>query len=325
MASSNDNDPESRPTWVRRERSRLYLVAVSFALLGFLAVGGGQWVEDLSDWWSKALSEVGIAFIIAGLLLAGSEWYLKESFFAQMESNISELLQSFRVTAFDLQRFGRMPSALRERLRDRILDVAIVQHDVTYRYQLEKITLVGETVYKASVEAQTVYENISVESQRFTVKESLQVPSIAHAVQDYGFHRITSEIKGKGDFPEKLVPQVIRNHVSSSQTGTMLFTREAALDSGAELHVTFEGITYFREDEWISLEAFRPTIDMVCVTTGQGLEFSAQTGDALSDIWSMTLNESGENSWELRGAILPGQGIDIWFESRKEQEETLGG
>ena len=293
-------------------------------LLGLLFVGGGLWVEELSAWWSKALSEVGIAFIIAGLLLAGSEWYLKESFFAQMESNISDLLQSFRVTAFDLQRFGRMPSPLRERLRDRILDASIVQHDVTYRYQLEEYTLDEETVYRASVEARTVYENISVETQRFTVKESLQVPSIAHAVEDYGFHRITSKIKGRGDFPEELVPQVIRNHVSSSQTGTMLFTREAVLDSGAELYVTFEGVTYFREDEWISLEAFLPTIDMVCVTSGPRLEFSAQTGDALSDIWSMTLNESGENSWELRGAILPGQGIDIWFESQKDPEATIG-
>ena len=133
---------------------------------------------------------------------------------------------------------------------------------------------------------------------------------------------MTSKIDGKGEFPAELVHQAIKSYSSSKGVGTTtLFEREATLDPDSELGIRFKGVAYFRPEEWIPLEAFLPTINMMCVTSGSGLTFNGQPGDALNDIWEVTKSDSGEYRWEIRGAVLPGQGFDIWFE---EEEDPIG-
>lgn len=320
---TNQSSENSHPSngWLRLYRYRLYLLAVLFVAIGLALIVVGLWVVDPKEWWLKALSEVGIASIIAGLLMVGSERYLKEGLFSEIETKISATLDSFRVTAFDLQQYGRLPAPLRERLRDRILGAPVIQRDVTYKYELSKVQIDDEPAYRASVTACSVYVNLSAERQRPIVKESLPAFSFQEKQSDYGFQKITSMLKGKGEFPSDLVPQVIQNYVSSREAGPTLFMREAALDSGAELNVKFEGVAYLGPDDWISLEAFLPTINMACVTSGPDLKFSGQAGDALSDIWQLTPGNAREDRWELKGGILPGQGFDLWFEDDDDKDD----
>ena len=319
MSPPTGNSRRSR-AWLSRERSRLYVVALLFVVVGLLLIFISLGIEHSHERWSKAVSEAGIAAIIAGLLMGGSEWYLKESLFSEIQRNISETLESFRITAFDLQQFGRLPAPLRERLRDRVLQVPVIQQDVTYTYELSSTEIDGEEAFRALVTAESTYINLSTETQRFQVKELLPACTFEDRPDDYGFKKISSERKGGGEFPSELVSQVIQTHVSSRANGPMIFEREAVLDSGAELRIRFESVAYLHPDEWISIEAFLPTINMVCSTIGDGLGFRGQPGDALSDAWDMNLGESGENRWELRGAILPGQGFDLWFEETEENE-----
>ena len=307
--------------WLSRERWRLYALAIILLLAGLALIFLGLWLEHDHEWWSKFASELGIAAVIAALLLGSSEWYLKESLFAEIHHNITNTLDSFRVAAFDLQRFGRLPTELQERLRDRVLLASVIQRDLTYAYRLTQTTIGDEVAYRASVTATSTYENVSTDTQRFQIKEWLPQCTLDETPSDYGFRKIGSEkLRGDSDFPSELAAQVIQTHVLRRENGPTLFEREAVLASDAELKVTFESVVYLRPEEWISIEALRPTINMVCVTSGPGLTFSGQPGDALSDVWDMTIDESGGNRWELRGAILPGQGFDLWFE---KDEDTL--
>ena len=298
-------------SWLSRDRWRLYMIAVIFVLSGLVLIFIGLWIEH--DWWSKALSEVGIAVVIAGLLIGGSEWYLKESLFSEIRDNVLRTLASFNDAAFDIQQFGRLPAPLRQRLRDRILRVPVIQEEVRYTYDLVLTKIGSEDAYRASVTAESTYVNVSTETREFQVKQLLLACNFKEQPSDYGFQRICSEVSGRGDFPSELVTQVIQTHVSSRDNGPMIFERNASLDPGSKLKVRFESVAYIHPDEWISIEAFIPTINIVCETLGDGLEFSAQPSDALSDLWHMTLGDSGEHRWELRGAILPGQGFDVWI------------
>ena len=308
-------------SWLSRDRWRLYMIAVIFFLGGLALIFIGLWIEHTSEWWSKAASEVGIAAVIAGLLIGGSEWYLKESLFSEIRDNVIRTLGSFQAAAFDIQQFGRFPAPLQQRLRDRLLRAPVIQEDVRYRYDLVSTAVGSEDAYRASVTVESTYVNVSTETQEFMVKQLLPSCNFEERPGDYGFQRITSEVKGRGDFPAELVTQVVQTHVSSRVNGPTIFERNAVLDAGAELKVKFESIAYLHPDEWISIEAFLPTINMVCETSGTGLEFSAQPSDALSDLWHMTIGASGENSWELRGAILPGQGFDLWIEETGDSED----
>ena len=268
----------------------------------------GLWIEHEHDWWSKASSEVGIAAVIAGLLIGGSEWYLKERLFSEIRDNVLIILASFNDAAFDIQQFGRLPAPLRQRLSDRLLRVPVIQEEVLYTYDLTSTKIGREDAYRASVTAESKYVNVSTETQEFQVRQLLLACNFKERPADYGFQKICSEVKGRGDFPSELVTQVIQTHVSSRANGPTIFERKAALDPGSELKVRFESVAYLHPDEWISIEAFIPTINIVCETSGAGLKFSAQPSDALSDLWHMTLGGSGEHRWELRGAILPGRG-----------------
>ena len=248
--------------------------------------------------------------------MAGAERYLKESLFSEIEAKFTQELASFATTAFDLQQFGRLPVPLRERLSARVLSAPVIQRDVSYRYDIVRVKSGdSDPYYKASVHIRSRYVNVTTSRQRFVVKEALPNPAEAFAEdrEDYGFRRVTSELNGGGDFPEELLPQAILNCIST-KAGSTLFIRDAALDPDGELSVSFEATAYLDLGETISLEAFLPTVNMACTTVGAGLTFSGQAGDALSDIWEVTLGEDGETRWELRGAILPGQGFDLWFE-----------
>ena len=328
MTSSRNNPSGPSPSWLRRERCQIYLVAALLAVIGIGLIATSIALEDsLGRRWSKGLSEGGIAAVIAGLLMAGAERYLKESLFAEIEAKFSQTLDSFATTAFDLQQFGRLPVPLRERLRARVLSAPVIQRDVSYRYDLSRVEAGDEDpYYKASVRSQSRYVNLTTSVQHFVVKEALPNPAkaLTEGRKDYGFHRVTSELKGGGDFPRELLPQAIANCIST-KAGSTLFTREAGLDPDGELSVSFEAVAYLDSDETISLEAFLPTINMTCTTVGGGLAFSGQAGDALSDIWGMTLGEDEENRWELLGAILPGQGFDLWFEEAEQENELSHG
>lgn len=174
-------------------------------------------------------------------------------------------------------------------------------------------------LYRALVTACSTYVNLTTASQQFIVKESLPKSS-DRGRDDYGFRRITGRLTGDGDFPQELVPQAIQSYISH-KAGSMFFERGATLEPSAKLSVRFESIAYLDEDETISLEAFLPTVDMDCTTSGSGLDFSGQAGDALSDIWNVTLCGNDRIRWELNGAILPGQGFDIWFEESRASVE----
>ena len=263
--------------------------------------------------WSSLLSEIGIASTIAGILMAGSERYLKESLFAEIEANIADTLESFRVTAFDLQQYQRLPPELREGLRDRVLDAPVIQRDVTYEYSFSEQNIDGETAYRAEVASHSTYVNISTEHQRFDVTETLPSCSFDEKKDHHGFQKMISEKEDQSEPPEVIVSQVIKSYVSTTDAGPLVLRRRATLDSGAELIVRFEAVAYLRSDDWISLEAFLPTIDMVCVTSGAGLRFNGQPGNALIDMWDLKLEGDGKYRWKLNGAILPGQGFDVWI------------
>ncbi len=325
MKSPTSGTSSDRPPWQRRERYGLYVLALIFIILGIGLVIAGLWVECISynstdcldDWWAKSLSEIGIAALIAGFLLGGSEWYLKETLFSEIETKISNTLDSFRVSAFDLQRFGQLPPPLQVRLRDRILGAPVIQTDLAYKYELSPVQIGDDKAYKAVVSSRSTFANLSDTQQRFTVKESLPASSFDTKQSDEGFQAVTSEIDGKGEFPSELVHQAIMSCSSSKGAGTTLFEREATLDPGSKLQIEFRGAAYLRPEEWIPLEAFLPTINMICVTSGADLTFNGQPGDALNDIWEVTKEDSGEYRWEIRGAVLPGQGFDIWFEEEE--------
>ena len=206
--TKTSSDSSGHPDhWLRRDRYLLYVIALVFLVLGLLLIMVSISIEGLSDEWSKALSEAGIAAIIAGLLLAGSEWYVKESLFSQIEAKFAETLDSFVTTAFDLQQFARLPHELRERLRSRVLSAPVIQTDVTYVYELESIESECDKVFKASVNACSTYVNLTTVSQYFMVKEALPVLSGEHR-PDYGFRRITSVLTGDGEFPTEIIRQV---------------------------------------------------------------------------------------------------------------------
>ena len=281
---------------------------------------GPLW-EHRAERWSTAAFELGMAFIIAGVLMAGVERYLKEQLFSEIEDKFSESLRDFSVTANDLQFFDRMPVELRDRIRDQVLFADVIQRDVEYTYELFPIDIDGSRGYRAIVSARSRYVNLSTSNQRFDVKEALPAFPFGENRSDYGFQKVTGDLlNGNGTFPAELVPQAIQNDIST-KAGSTLFTREAVLEPNAELAVTFEAIAYLDQDDLISLEAFVPTINMTCTTSGLGLKFSGQAGDALGDSWSVTVGDRGDSHWKLSGAILPGQGFDLWFEGVEETTE----
>ena len=321
MATSTGDHQKLLDRLTQRDRRWIYALAAILVLLGLLILLASISFQFPNDIWSRFLSEIGVALIIAGLLMAGSERYLKESLFAEIEDNISATLESFRVTAFDLQQYQRLPPELRKGLRDRVLSAPVIQRDVTYEYCLSELTIDAIPAYKALVTSRSLYVNISAEQQRFDVTETLPSYSFSDNMLDYGFRKMTSKIKGQSEPPDVIVSQVIKNHVSETDPGPLIFRRSTTLDSGDELSVMFEGVAYLRSDDWISLEAFLPTIDMVCITSGQGLSFNGQPGNALIDIWDLKLEDGGKYRWILNGAILPGQGFDIWVEDDQQTTE----
>ena len=320
MATSNPLESGSPGRWASLERYKIYAFALVLLLIGVLLIFlAGPQLEDHSERWSSAASELGIASVIAGALMAGVERYLKEQLFSEIDQKFSNSLVKFATTANDLQFFGRMPVPLRQRIRDQVLSAHVIQRDVAYTYELSPIEIDDARGFRASVSARSRYVNLSTSDQRFDVKEALPAFPFEERRGDYGFQKVTgSLVAGNGTFPAELVPQAIQNHIST-KAGSTLFTREAVLESNAELVVTFEAIAYLDRDDVISLEAFLPTIDMTCTTSGPGLRFSGQAGDALGDIWDVDVGDHGERRWRLSGAILPGQGFDLWFE---EDEDT---
>ena len=251
--------------------------------------------------------------------MGSAERYLKESLFSEIDRKFADTLDDFATSAFDLQQFERMPVRLRERLRDRVLSAPVIQFDATYTYSLSQTTSPenddSTRVYLADVVSSSKYVNLTTTTQRFLVKEAVS-RSPDDTRSNYGFQKITSRIEGNGSFPRELLPAAIENYISQ-KAGSLLFEREAILAPNAALNIEFESIAYLDEGETISIEAFLPTVNMVCTTSGSELNFRGQAGDALGDIWNVTSGDNGESRWELTGAILPGQGFDIWFEERE--------
>ena len=299
-------------TWLRCDQYRIYFIAVCLLAIGGVLVAFSPEIEGASTLLASMSSNFGIALITAGVLMAGVERYLKERLFAEIKGDFDNTLDSFAITAFDLQQFGRLPPPLRERLRSRVLRAPVIQRDVSYQYQLEPVANEGVTSYKGTVTASSTYVNLTTETQSFLVKEAL--PKGSEGVPgDHGFRKITSNFpNGGGEFPSEMIPQGIANHIST-KSGSIFFEREATLDPDSALTVTFESIAYLDQAETISLEAFLPTLRMACTTSGRGLVFEGQSGEAVSDMWEVKSAAAHETHWELGGAILPGQGFDVWF------------
>ena len=153
------------------------------------------------------------------------------------------------------------------------------------------------------------------------VKESLPVFSLDTKQDDYGFQRITSKlVDGKGECPAVLGREAIESYSFSKGSGATLFSREATLESDAKMEIEFQGIAYLGSVDWISLEAFLPTIDMSCTTCGTGVKFYGQPSDALDDMWEVNPTSDGENCWQIKGAMWPGEGFDIWFDEERRSD-----
>ena len=293
----------------RLYRSYISLLALAFVLVGIITGFVAFSMQGGEVFFQSALTELSIASFIAAVLLFVSDRFLKDRLFTDIKMNISTALKSFQDTAFDLHYYSRLPDDLRERVSDTVLAAPVIQRDVTYRYDLSETDIDGKLAYRAKISACSVYDNISSTRQRFAVRESLPPFNFEEVRNDYAFTRINSSIEGSGDFPSTLEPHGIRSDTSVRDDGSKVFARSASLDSDSTLQVKFEGVAYIRSDEWIAFEASLPTINMLCLTSGSGLEIRGQPGETQKDIWLAKANH-----WELKGAVLPGQGFDIWIE-----------
>lgn len=321
MTKPVDDRQQKLLLWFQRDRYRLVAFAAFLLILGIVILCLAHVYADRQHLLTTIGSEFGIAMIIAGVLIVGTERYLKERLFSDIEAQFTAKLQSFATTALELRQYGRLPTPLRERLRTRVLSAPVIQRDVTYEYVFEPYGSPDDKVYKAAINSHSTYVNLSTDAQTFDVKEALPILSEENRPGS-GFMKVTSQLQGKGAFPKELIPQAIENYISI-KAGSRLFQRPAVLEPSAELQVSFSSVAYLDPSDTISLEAFLPTVNMVCTTSGSDLLFRGQAGDALSDMWHVMETESGETRWELKGAILPGQGFDVWFEEPSQGEADL--
>lgn len=255
--------------------------------------------------------EFGIACVIAGLLLFVSEQYLKEKLFDQITGQVAGTLDTFHRTTLDLQHYKRLPDQISKRLSTQILGAPVIQKDLTYRFQFDtkKHNIGGEPALRATMISTSTYVNITDEEQQCEVRESLPAYGFKEEREDYDFYNVESDSADDRVFPRKHSRQVIRNYISSREDRSKLFSRPSTLPPGFKLKVKFEGVAYLGVEEWIPLEAYLPTINMVCTASGDGLKFGGQPGDAVRDIW-----DARDDQWELRGAVMPGQVLEFWLE-----------
>ncbi len=255
--------------------------------------------------------EFGIACVIAGLLLFVSEQYLKESLFSEINSRIALTLNTFHRTTLDLDNYKRLPDQIANRVSSTILGAPVIQKDLTYRFDFDTKThnIGGEPALRATMISTSTYVNITDEEQQCEVRESLPAYGLNEQRNDYDFYNVESDSTDEMVFPSKHSRQVIKNYISSREDRSKLFSRLATLPPGFKLKVKFEGVAYLGVEEWIPLEAYLPTINMVCIASGDGLKFGGQPGDAVRDIW-----DASEDQWELRGAVMPGQVLEFWVE-----------
>lgn len=257
------------------------------------------------------LLEFGIASVIAAVLMFVTEQYLKEHLFSDINTQIARKLEIFHRTTLDLQHYQRLPDQISQRLSTQILGAPVIQKDLTYKFEFdaEMDNIDGEPAHRVTMTSTSTYLNITDEEQQFEVRESLPPYGFEKQRDDYDFNSVDSDSADERVFPTSHSLPVIRNHITSRADRSKVFARPSTLPAGAELRVEFKGIAYLGIQEWIALEACLPTINMVCIASGDGLRFGGQPGDAVKDIW-----DARDDRWELRGAVMPGQVLEIWLE-----------
>ena len=240
-----------------------------------------------------------------------SERYLKENLFSEINAKIALTLDTFHNTTLDLEHYKRLPDQIVRRLSTQILSAPVIQKNLTYKFEFDSATetIDGEPAYRATMISTSSYINITDEHQEFNVRESLPAYGFMEEREDYAFYRVTSDSTDDTVFPKKHSPQVIKTYISIREDRSKMFSRPSTLPPHSKLNVRFEGVVYLGEEEWIPLEAYLPTINLVCIASGDGLKFGGQPGDAVRDIW-----DAKDARWELQGAVMPGQVIEIWLE-----------
>ena len=238
---------------------------------------------------------------------------------------LSEVLTSFETSAFDLIKFQQLPPELQEQAREQVLHVPVIQRNLEVRYKLERRKLGDETVVRAEITSQSVYQNVTGQWQETTLRASI-VPldeKLVPLVSDYGPTGITkTEEEGGSDFPEMLDGSAVSDLVVTRR-GTNWFERSTRLGPHARLGVLLQQVAYFFPDDWVDVEALLPTVGMTCLAEGEGLILRAAGDETLGDRWTPVADSDGAKAWRLRGAALAGQGFQLrWEPAESEADEA---
>ena len=284
--------------------------------MGLVAVIVSIEFEEHTERWSKVLAEVGIASIIAGILAVAVERYLKERLFSAIDGHVADILESFKVSAFDVVTFRQLPAQFQARVRDRILGASVIQENSTYEYSFDVFKLGSTDAFRVATTITSTYRNLSGEHQEFEVREWLQSFDIdSDEPDDYGFCRVSSDSANASHFPPEVIPEMMRNEIVKRGDATW-FEGSGTLDAHESITITIHSVSYVEEGDWFSIEALRPTLGMQCVARGEDVTFTANPGEPVRDLWSVRNGEAdGARRWEISGAVLPGQGFELFWKA----------
>ena len=286
-------------------------------------------------------TDIGIAFITAAILGIVLESYLRERLFSQIQTRIQETLESFGIEMADAIQLQQLPPLMLDAVKRQIVEPNLILRDTVTHYKFAQVTIDDKLFLRAEIASSSIYENLTTQTNEVEISEGgTPLPSelkTSSNVGDSGFVNIKTEtLDGAIDPPFDLNRQEVGLWVSTRQEQP-IFKRTAAFAPRSRIKVTTDEIAYFEVEDWDEWSFGRPAINLEIHASFEGAKFNlgAEPDEALLDCWEISVDEDKcVGWWKINGALLPGQGIFIWWspsegankspESPLPTEETRG-
>ena len=301
--------------WFRSDRVFRGIVLAVVFLLGIVLILFGQMI---SGFWSDFVGGVGVAFVTTSVLGVVLESHLKERLFTDIRREVAATLSAIQAQAVDAVHLNRLPSELLNVVRKTVTEVPIIERDIFATYEFKSVTLGRAKALRAEIKSSSIYQNLTDQWQPGEIYEGgVKLPDRFKRYSDTadaGFGAIGVEIiEGSSQpSPFNLDREGMKFYISE-QEGVPIFSRDVQFSPNCQLKVTTVEIAYYELADFDSFSASKPSINMVVVASfpDAGFKVEGEPDHALIEFWE---GDNVKGQWNVKGALLPGQGIQFWWE-----------
>lgn len=305
------------------ERRQLYwLLAVVFLLGVVLLLVGILLKGSAGVTWGDLPYELGLAFVIAAVVVFVVERYLKET----QHQEIREQMEAHRRESIDAIYFQKvLTPEISELVRRTVVEQPVIERERFYRYEMLVQDFEGEKYLKANITITSILENTTEGQQVTKWGDEVRLFKPAGAIEDPGFKEVgVSSSDGSSQFKDafSLIGPNISPYLSLKR-GFQVFEREIRIPSKVRLKTVIRQLEYHGLDDWETLTADRPTVNMeveVIVPPGQ-FSFSGGPDHPIEANWSGSVDDdAGHHRWQITGGILHSQGIYFAWEPKETSD-----